>query len=111
MTYEDDDLPTHYAFKVRSLLDRIEARYERLSTLSTDELKASVKPPAPKLSEGLEREARAAIAALDERGRWIEDGRLRGYGPDDDTGRIISCQTFIRNVGILSRYLAAARGG
>ena len=38
--------------------------------------------------------------------RWVEDGRMKAHGPDDPTRRVIACRTFIRNVGILSDYLA-----
>ena len=48
-------------------------------------------------------------AALDDQGRWVEDGRLRNHGPDDPTRRVIASQTFVKNVGVLSAYLAATR--
>lgn len=47
------------------------------------------------------------IAALDDHGRWVEDGRMRYHGPDDPTRRVIDSETFVRNVHILSTYLAA----
>ena len=39
--------------------------------------------------------------------KLFEEGKLRYHGPDDPTQRIIACQTFIRNLGVLSDYLAA----
>jgi hypothetical protein len=48
------------------------------------------------------------IAALDEQGRWVEDGRLKCYGADDPTRRIIESSTFIRNVEVLCAYLGTA---
>ncbi len=54
-------------------------------------------------------QTRAVIDALDERGAWVENGRLSNQGDGDATRRIIDCRTFIRNVGILSNYLAATR--
>ena len=44
-----------------------------------------------------------------ERGRWVEAGGLRYHRPKDPAARIIRCETFIRNVELLSRYLAATR--
>jgi hypothetical protein len=49
------------------------------------------------------------IAALDEQGRWVEEGRLRSSGPDDPTRRIITSATFVKNCEVLSRYLDASR--
>ena len=50
--------------------------------------------------------AETVIAALDENGRWVEDGSLRS---NPGVKRIIQCQTFIRNVGVLANYLAATK--
>lgn len=133
LTYDDSDLPTHYAFKVSQALDRIEREYERVGRLvasrrstegvvdrsKVDQTRAT--PPAGQApgsrssspsgapSVRLVAQVQAVIAALDEQGRWVEEGRLRYHGPNDPTRRVIDCQTFIRNVGILSSYLAAAR--
>jgi hypothetical protein len=59
-----------------------------------------------KASPKLVSQVQAVLAALDDRGRWVEDGRLRHQGDDDPTRRIIDCTTFIRNVRTLSAYLA-----
>jgi hypothetical protein len=37
------------------------------------------------------------------------NGKLRHQGADDATSKIIDTQTFVRNVGILSRYLEGTR--
>jgi PelA/Pel-15E family pectate lyase len=109
LTHKDDDLPTHYAFKVPSRLDAIEREYDRLRKLDPAELKKPVKPAAPKVTDALTAQVKAALAGLDEQGRWVEDGRLRSQGPDDPTRRIIASETFVRNVEVLSRYLAAKK--
>ena len=54
-------------------------------------------------------EVKAVLSAQDARGRWIEGGGLNYHRPKDPTVRVIRCETFIRNVEILSRYLAATR--
>jgi hypothetical protein len=61
------------------------------------------------LSANLTAQTKAVLAKLDDRGRWVDEGRLRYHGADDPTRRIIACQTFIQNVGILSNYLAASK--
>lgn len=98
-----------WSFKVSSNLEAIAREYERLKALDPSELNKP-SPPAPlRLSDGLTAQARAVIEALDERGRWVEDGRLRYHGPDDPTRRVLECQTFIKNVSILSAYLKASK--
>jgi hypothetical protein len=54
-----------------------------------------------------EKEVRAVIAAMDARGAWVESGRLRYHGKDDDTREVIESTTFIRNIGVLSRCVGA----
>jgi len=111
MTYSDADMPTHYAFKVGQGLDRIQREYERLRKLGPDDLeRMRSKPRASpgRASAGLVNQVKAVIAALDERGRWVEEGRLKYHGDGDPTRRVIDCQTFIKNVRILGNYLATA---
>ncbi len=96
LTYADDDLPTHYAFKVGSRLDAIAKEYARVGVKAAPAVPA--KPAAAQV--------RAVLAALDEKGRWVEGGRLKYHGPDDPTRRVIDMRTFIRNVSVLSSYLA-----
>jgi hypothetical protein len=57
------------------------------------------------VDDRLRNAAKSAIAAQDDRGRWVEDGRLRYHGGDDPTTRVIRCETFIRHVQTLSRYV------
>lgn len=109
LTYRDDDLPTHYAFKVDQNLDRLEREYQRL--LQSGPPPPAQRPVAPrrsKPSKAQEAQVEKVIAALDDRGRWVEDGRLEYHGPDDSARRVIDSQTFIHNLGVLSAYLASA---
>jgi hypothetical protein len=106
LTYDDNDLPTHYGFIVDSDLDALAQRYESLNALSAGErtalrrssLEFDVTPPD-------ERAVREVLASLDDRGAWVEVGRLLYHGKRDDTRRIIDSRTFIRNVGLLSRFI------
>ncbi|MCI0376862.1 MAG: hypothetical protein L0215_04600 [Gemmataceae bacterium] len=109
LTYQDDDLPTHYAFKVGNGLDAIAKEYESLKNLDPAERKDPAPPAKTKVTPALTAQVRKVIAALDEQGRWVENGTLRFQGPQDDTRRIIACNTFIRNVKTLSGYLRAAQ--
>jgi hypothetical protein len=109
LTYSDADMPTHYSFKTADQTDAITSEYERLLNMDPEELKATTRASKPRMSRGLEQQVRAVIAALDEHGRWVEEGRLRYHGEDDPTRRIIDCQTFITNMKALSNYLAATQ--
>ena len=109
LTYSDDDVPTHYSFKTGSGINGIEKEYQRLLKLDADQLKRqreSARAPS-RPSNGLIKRTKAVIAALDERGRWVDEGPLKYHGPDDPTRRIISCRTFINNVRVLGQYLAS----
>ena len=99
VTYKDDDLPTHYSFKVGSKLEQLEARYRRIS--APGYRPAEPKPPAPPSESAVRR----VIAAMDERGAWVEEGTLRFHGKGDDTRRIIDPRTFCRNLAVLARFV------
>jgi hypothetical protein len=106
LTYRDDDLPTHYAFKVGSSIEKIAREYERIAELDPAALKQEArKRPTGKPSKSLIVSVERIVGRLDDRGRWVEDGRMKYHGDDDPTKRIIDCRTFMRNVGVLSDYL------
>ena len=109
LTYDDSDVPTHYAFKVSDWTDAIAREYERIERLTSDQLAAlGVRKPA-RAGPAPVAEVKAALAAQDARGRWVEGGGLSYHRPKDPAVRVIRCETFIRNVETLSRYLAATR--
>lgn len=107
LTYDDGDVPTHYGFKVDSKLDRIEAEYRRLEKLKPIELAELRRRKRLRPTASAAKQAQNLIAALDERGAWVEDGRLRYHGEDDETTRIIDSRTFARNIVALARYAGA----
>lgn len=116
LTYSDKDLPTHYGFKVPDRTAGITEEYQRLRRLGPDELKALRKDWRPRLEVEYQRSGRAEpegrladrvraiVTALDERGRWVEPGRLRAHGPDSPVEPIIDSRTFVENVEILCAY-------
>ncbi len=109
LVYTDDDLPTHYAFVTSSSVARMRRDFESLRATDPAKLKPAPKPPKYELTDELVQATRRAIDALDHRGAWAEDGRLRDADSENRVKRIITTQTFIRNVDTLSRFLAAAR--
>jgi PelA/Pel-15E family pectate lyase len=112
LTYGDQNMPTHYAFKVSNRLDALERSYRELAELSDDQLRerreAKRSPPARPPSAT---QLRAVISQLDERGAWVEDGRLRYHGSNDPTRRIISSDTFVRHLDVLSRGAMMSQRG
>ncbi|MEO6808497.1 MAG: pectate lyase [Isosphaeraceae bacterium] len=109
LTYSDANMPTHYAFKIGDGTGSITREYERLKANGPDRRTDPTQTARPRPSKVLETRAMAVVKALDDQGRWVEDGRLKAFGPDDPTRRVIDCGTFIRNVDALSRYLASTR--
>ncbi len=102
LTYDDSDLPDHYAFKVGSNIDRIERRYRRLKAAKWQPPKrVSGKPSRP--SDGA---VRSALRSLDDRGAWVTDGRLEYHGGNDPTRRVIEPRVFCRRIELLARWLA-----
>jgi hypothetical protein len=110
LTKDDSDLPTHYGFKVSSKLDSLRKRYEKLAAADPKTLakeKAKLWGRTAKTASPSETEVRQIIAALDDRGAWVEQGTLK-YHPDKKRVRpIISSATFSRNLDTLSQYVAA----
>ncbi|HYW79119.1 MAG TPA: pectate lyase, partial [Thermoguttaceae bacterium] len=106
MTYSDDDMPTHYSFQISSSLDRIERQYRQLLQLSIEQLEPRPSDTRRRATPDQMAQVRQVIDALDDRGRWVESGRLKYYGDDDPTRRVIDCRTFVENLQTLSAYLA-----
>lgn len=108
LTYDDSDVPDHYAFQINSNLDRLQKRYDEISRMSDQDLQTE-RDKKPKLgtAASLAKPVSEIIAAQDDRGAWVEHGRLNYYGKSDDTDRIISAATFIKHLDVLSQYLAA----
>lgn len=106
LTYDDRDVPTHYGFKVDDRTEAIARDYARLKASALQPASSPsarpARPTAPPLAQ-----VKAVLAALDSRGRWVEQGRLRYHRDADQPRGVIRTETFIRNVAVLSRYLAA----
>ena len=108
LTYNSDDLPTHYGFIAGSSLDAIEKEYQAALKAGPKKARASEEKAhvmTPELAKG----ARAVVDTMDERGAWVEKGRLRYHGDDDTTSHVIDCTTFVNNVRVLAQFLAACR--
>ncbi|MFG0332425.1 MAG: pectate lyase [Maioricimonas sp. JB049] len=107
LTDSDADMPTHYGFIVTSKLDRIATLYDRARQRPAQTERRQPDIQRPRMSAALTRQAREVIDALNSQGAWVEDGRLRYHGDDDDTRQIISSETFAENLVTLAEFLAA----
>ena len=108
LTYDDSDMPTHYAFKVsRGRIERIERDYNR--AINEDREKTLMERNSiPNINT---KQVQTVINALDEQGRWTEQGSLRhpeNRGEHIET-EILSCRTFNRNLTLLARYVKSRK--
>ena len=110
LTYSSDDMPTHYGFIVGSKVDSLQAEYKKLASAEWTKPRPDERSQTVKLTPQLTAEAKEIAAALDDRGAWVEKGSLRAAGNEDASATgVIDCRTFIKNVEVLSRFLAASK--
>ena len=104
LTYDDSNMPTHYAFKVSGgRIDRIENLYNRILNEGRQTiLDERAITTAPSKENVLE-----IINALDEQGRWVENSALKNPKNRNERipAEILSCRTFSRNLTLLARYI------
>jgi PelA/Pel-15E family pectate lyase len=112
LTKSDADMPTHYGFKVPSKLESLRKRYVKVKNakpVDLDKERARLWGRIERTSPPAASEVRQIIAALDNRGAWVETGKLK-YHPDKTKDRpIISSATFARNLDLLTRYIASTK--
>jgi PelA/Pel-15E family pectate lyase len=109
LTYSDADMPTHYSFKQGDTIESISREYELLHATNLAWSKQPKRPEAPRVSRALAVRARSVVDRLDERGRWLESGRMREDAQNAPVRRVIDCRTFVSNARTLSDYLTAAK--
>jgi hypothetical protein len=109
LVYNSDDMPTHYDFIIGSNVPSLRAEYENLVATAPSKLRTPRVPEKYDLSPSLIAAARHTIDSLDARGAWVEPGRLRASGQPEGTSRVITTQTFMRNMDTLGRFIAATK--
>ncbi len=111
LTYSSDDMPTHYGFIVDSRLDRLAARYQQLNAMSADDLKQlkekQERPRKPSAAD--EQRVIEILAAMDNRGAWVEPGKLKYIKQAPQERPMIHSETFIKNLQTLSRFTARSQ--
>ena len=110
LTYQDNDMPTHYSFQssygVKGMIRYYEAvrkqgREGWLAAQTPKPLSASQRTARAK---SMEKQVRAVITAQDSLGRWITRNKLETRGMI--FGDRVETNTFIDHIGMLSKYLS-----
>ncbi|TWT62516.1 AGE family epimerase/isomerase [Rubinisphaera italica] len=99
LTYDDSNLPTHYAFKIPAKIEKYESEYRRL-TKEPIRQKSPRKPSQDRIQ--------SIMSGLDERGAWVDSGNMKGYNKASKEG-VIESETFVKNVRDLCDYLRATK--
>ncbi len=107
LTYDDDNLPTHYGFKTKPQIEKIEKRFQELK--QSGKFRKSVSN-----LKTLTRDAERIISELDSEGRWLSDDKGKPVTASTHLkgeSQVISSELFSRNMQRLTEYLAAVRDG
>lgn len=104
LTYDDSDMPTHYAFKVGNRTQSLRKRFDMLNTASDQEMaRQRAKIERRKPLEADPEDVAKIVAAIDARGAWVEPGKI-DKRPE---GRIIDSDTFCKNIRTLAAYVGS----
>lgn len=113
LTYQDNELPTHYSFQssygVESMIRYYEAvlKQGRAGWLAAQNPKPLSAAQHAASAKAMENKVQAVIAAQDTQGRWITRGKLETRGMI--FGDRIETTVFIDQIGVLSAYLSLLR--
>jgi PelA/Pel-15E family pectate lyase len=108
LIYEDTDLPNHYSFKVPGTpIEMVKSYYNRILEKGRDTILAEqnrIKKIDPD-------KIREIINSLDEKGRWLEKGRLKTNDARNPyvEAEILSTETFVSNLSQLSTFLKSRK--
>lgn len=105
LTYDDSNLPSHYAWKIDSRLHDIEARYNRLKH------EVAVTTPRQSITD-LEKQVRHINESLDDQGRWLStyNGELLVGQPKFKLNiQYFASEVFSKNIETLSEFLIATQ--
>lgn len=104
LTYNDDDLPDHYGWKVPSRLESLYKQYTQI--------KSGTKPNSLRDARNdIAAEAANLIAQLDSEGRWIStanNDRMVGQPKMRPGEKYLSSQRFAKSLTLLAEYVLAA---
>lgn len=106
LTYNADDVPTHYSFVVKSKINSLDSQYRRLVKASPEKL-ADMRFPTRRvrLTSSLTAKAKSAIEGLDKRGAWVTQGEIRSAKLKNTP--VIDTRVFVKNLDTLANFVAA----
>ncbi|MCG8598791.1 MAG: pectate lyase [Verrucomicrobiales bacterium] len=100
VTYDDSNLPTHYAFQIGGWSGKIESLKKQLTKAPEDIRKSRERKSDPdslaKLAKSLQGRVRNAINKQHEDGYWLRDDR-------------VDAREFVKQMTVMSDYLRAVR--
>ncbi len=103
LTYDDSDLPTHYAFKVSSRLGKLRHDYQRLrKQVGRQPAQSSNRSRVAKQTKPSQKRIREIIDSMDPRGAWITSTGLRFH---KRTGPVIDMRVAVENLNNLADFL------
>tara|TARA_R110002095_G_scaffold149180_2_gene128903 strand:- start:463 stop:1920 length:1458 start_codon:yes stop_codon:yes gene_type:complete len=106
LTYQSDDMPTHYGFIVKSGVDSLESRYRSLLKADPEQLAAMRFPTRRvRLTPSLTAKAKSVIKSLNTQGAWTTQGEIRSA--DLKNTPIIETRVFVKNLETLADFIAA----
>ena len=109
LTYEDDDLPTHYSFQSSYGVLEMIRYYEKVKNNGRKTFLADQQPrdlsakERARRAKSLEKHVRSIVSAQDKLGRWVTSEPLETRGMKFD--KRIETRIFISNLDALSKYL------
>ncbi|MFO1002109.1 MAG: pectate lyase [Planctomycetaceae bacterium] len=105
LTYDDSNLPTHYGFKARSKVEKLEERYKILE--------GGGQPKKSQSSlKSLKKDAEEILVQQDSEGRWITDKNgkavtdIQGKDPDK---LFLESEVFSKHLSRLAEFIVAAK--
>lgn len=101
LTHDDSDCPTHYSFVVKSRLPQLRRDYTKATQAAWRKRDAVAKPKAVS-----EKDLRQIIAAIDDRGAFVTQGKLKYHRHE---GPIISMKTTAEQLNRLADHFVETR--
>ncbi len=104
LTYDDGDVPSHYGWKQKVRLDKLEKEFEATRS-------GTWTPPPLKQAKSLAQEARATLSSLDAEGRWVSGvtgDRITGQPKFGDVRVYLSSEVFSDNLEELATFVKAS---
>lgn len=105
LTYDDGNLPTHYGFKSRSKVEKLEERFKVLES--------GGQPKRSRSSlKSLKKDAEEILVQQDAAGRWITDknGKAVANADGKDTAKLyLESEVFSKHLSRLAEFVSAAR--